>query len=106
MGLAARLLAEVATATAKAQNVDLFAADFQTSRGDSIVRITYCDEAAIDIKLVANDDVVLVIEDTTTADTPFTVELCLDTTRTWNIQTGNAAGLSCTLCVVQEIFTN
>lgn len=97
------VLAQVVTNTSKAQNVDLLAADFQVSHADALVRITVVDSGTVDIRLVPSAGSAIIIVATTTANLVNTVELALDTGRTWNIQSANASGLTTTLCVVQEI---
>lgn len=101
----ARQLAAITADTAKAQNVDFLATDFQCTREGSMVRITIAISTAVAVLLVPNTGTGVQLNGTTalTAGGLHTFELALDTGRTWNVQTSNASGTTCRHLVVQEI---
>lgn len=98
-------LAQVAASTVKAQNTDLLAADFQQKRGDSKIRITIAITSAVIVALTGSDGSSVLLNNGTAlvANGIHTEELALDITRTWNIQTANVAGLTCTLLSLVEV---
>ena len=98
-------LATITETTAALQNADLLASDFRVKRGDSLVRITINENTTTsqDVRLIGSDGTVLILISSLAVNTPQTVTIALDTTRTWNVQTSGAAGLSVDLLVVQEV---
>lgn len=96
-----RRLAELVANTVKAQNVDVLAADFQTARADSLVRITVAMTNVL-LRLVPSSGTAMTLG-TPAAATLTTYELALDTGRTWNLQTNDAAGVTVYHLVIQEI---
>lgn len=98
-------LAQIVADTAKAQNTDFLATDFQLSREGSMVRISIAISTAVAVLLVPSSGTGIQLNGTTalTAGGLHTFELALDTGRTWNLQTSNAAGTTCRHLIVQEI---
>lgn len=96
--------AEVVANTAKAQNTDVLAADFQLGGEGSFARISLAGTAAVKVKLVPSSGTAFYLNAgaALTANTVFTEDVALDTGRTWNVQTDDASGITVTHLVVDE----
>ena len=101
----ARVLKTVIADTAKAQNTDLFAADFQMVRQDSTIRISIAGTAAVKVRLVPSTGTGFYLKAgvALVANSVHTEDVALDQGRTWNIQTDDGSGITVTHCVVQEL---
>lgn len=101
----ASLLASVVANTAKAQNVDLLASDFQVTHSTSVVRISICATAAVEVALVPSSGTAILLNNAAAlaVNGVLTEEVVLDTGRTWNIQTPNSSGITVTHCIVQAV---
>tara|TARA_R110000782_G_scaffold253743_1_gene341948 strand:- start:29033 stop:29356 length:324 start_codon:yes stop_codon:yes gene_type:complete len=90
--------------TTKAQNVNLFGVDFQLRREGNVCRISIQATAAVELALVPNSGSAVHLNGgaALTANGLHTFELYLDQSRTWNIQTPNAAGITVEFCTVVE----
>ena len=99
-----KLLAEITEATVVAQSTDVFAANFKPTRSDSLVRISIAATAVI-VSLMGSDGSVIHLNNGTAlaAYGIHTEELHLDSTRTWNVQTEDAAGVTARLCTIYEV---
>lgn len=100
-----KLLAEIVTDTAKAQNTDALGSDFQATRENGFLRITVAIQSAVKLRLVpsAGSGFYLNNGDALVADSVLVQDVPLDVGRTWNIQTDDAAGCTFSILRVQEI---
>lgn len=104
MGKYRKVLAEITASAAAAQNTDLFASGFKPSRPDSLVRITIAATNVV-VSLVGDDAATVHLNAGTAlaASGLYIFEMHLDSTRTWNIQSANIAGVTCEVCTVVEV---
>lgn len=101
----ARQLAALTADTAKAQSTDFLAADFQLRHEGALCRVTIAVSTAVVVLLVPSSGTAIALNggSALTAGGLHTFELALDTGRTWNVQTSDAAGTTCRHLVVHEL---
>jgi hypothetical protein len=99
------VLAKVITDETVAQNTDLLTADFVPGFPGASLRLSIVLDSAVIVKLVGSDSTVILLNggSALVADAVHTEVLALDSGRTWNLQTANAAGMTCTMLFIQEI---
>ena len=111
----ATLIASIAANVTKAQNTDILvegdvegpapSGDFQLTHSTSVVRISICATAAVEVALVPNSGTAILLNNAAAlaVNGVHTEEVVLDTGRTWNLQTPNAAGITVTHCIIQAV---
>jgi len=90
-----RKLASIVTDTVVAQNVDFLAADFSCKDDrETMVRLTLAVSSAVKVRLVPSSGTGFYLNNGTAlvAVAAHTEEIVLDSGRTWNVQTDDAAG--------------
>lgn len=99
------VLAIVGTDTTVAQSTDLLVSDFSIGFPGSSIRLSIVITSAVIMALVGSDGTVVNLNGgaALVADAVHTEVLALDSKRTWNIQTANAAGVTCSMLFVQEV---
>lgn len=98
--------ASISADTAKAQNTDFLATDVTPKRGTPFLRITIAVQSAVKIRLVpsAGSGFYLNNGDALVANAVLVNDVPVDTDRTWNLQTDDAAGCTISHLVVEEWF--
>lgn len=99
-------LAEIATSTTAAQNADLLTTAFRQVRSDSKIRLTISVTAAVKVLLFSSDGgeaLYLNGGAALAADSIHSEEFALDTTRSWNVQSDDVAGVTCELLSIVEV---
>lgn len=99
-------LKTISTAVTKAQNVGIFATEFQQKWAVNKIRITISVTAAIKVLLYSDGNgeaVYLNAGAALVADTIYTFEHTLDTSRSWNVQTDDLAGITAEILTITEV---
>lgn len=102
----AKVLDKLVADTAKAQNTDYLASDFQVVRSSSAVRIAIVTQASGHVfKLVPSSGTSFSLNGGSALPQAayFAEDVVLDTDRTWNLQDSSSGGSTVSMVVVQEL---